>query len=195
VSAWTCYSYPAIADRPEKGCPAWSGLFLNKETSVSRSYCKALVYSGDNYGYGNSHAKRRRQTRLCLRKLTINPELEDIAFPLYSRLRDMRNRKIFNYLSEIRNEFNLDIIQILAGHIYTSWSPSADERFIEAYKKIKGIIPGGGLPFLFKWLESKKAKEAVKAWSGDPFGVLWHLTRRGIIEQSARSRFRMRTGK
>jgi hypothetical protein len=162
---------------------------------VSRSYCKMLVYNGRNYGYGNSHVKRRTQTRLYLRQLTINPELQDIVFPLYNHLRDKHHPKSFNYLSEIRNSYNLEMVQILGGHFCPVWSPLADEHFIEAFEKIKGIIPGGGRPFLFEWLEGRKAKKAVKAWRGDPFELLRHLTRRGIIEYAVRSRFRMETGK
>ena len=193
MSERQCNIYPAIADKPEKGRPAWVGLFLNKETSVSRSYCKALSERGEDYL--KNCKKHRAQCRLFLRQLAINPELGDIAFPLYKQFPATYARKNYNLMSEIRNEFNLEIIHILCGHFYTTWSPSADEHFIEAFNKIKGIIPGGGRPFLFEWLEGKKAKKAVKAWRGEPLELLRHLTRRGIIEQAARRRFRLRTGK
>lgn len=159
---------------------------------MSRSYSKTLP---ERATFKRKNNKRfRARCRLCIRKEAANPELGETVFPTYKAFYVLSRWNDHNVKNDIRHGFNLEISQILNGYSYRK-NPAMDECFIEAVNEIKGVIPEAGRPYRFEWLEGRKVRKAVKAWRGEPFDVIGHLTRRGFIEQAIRRDLKMRTGK
>ena len=159
---------------------------------MSRSYGK--TFPGGTPFRRKKNKIFRARCRVCIRKVTVNPEFGETVFPHYIKFFVSYGGKDYIFKNDIRHEFNLEISQILNGYNYRR-NPAMDTCFIEAVNEIKGVIPENRKAYRFEWLDGKKAKKAVKAWRGDPFDVIRHLTRRGFIEQAVRRSLKMRTGK
>ena len=163
---------------------------------MSRSYSKTLP--GGTTFRRKKNKRFRARCRVCIRKETINPEFGETVFPHYKKFFVSFGGKDYVFKNDIRQEFNLEISQIINGYSCKHFgrdAPKMDKCFIETVNEIKGVIPEKRKAYRFEWLDGRKTKRAIKAWRGNPFDVISYLTRHGLIEQEIRRRLKMRTGK
>jgi hypothetical protein len=135
------------------------------------------------------HRKMRARQRLLIHREMMSADYGDVIFPIVSEVSNPRHGDSYTVCDplflklEIRGRYYLEIRNILNG--YTDWRDELlDETFMGEYHRIKGFIPDDGRKFRFGWLNVKAVRKVIKAWPGEPFDVLGHLTRNGLIERA-----------
>ena len=157
---------------------------------MSRSYQKVLSHLSEIW----VDKSFRRRNRLCIHREIKNPEYGDVVYPVQKEYFEISRYKNFDLKQEIRNKYFLEIRNILNGYAYR-YSAQADEIFIYFCDRIKGLTPDDGRKYEYEWLNSKKVRNAIKTWAGEPLNVLKYLTDNGFIEEAVRREFKLTTRK
>jgi hypothetical protein len=119
-----------------------------------------------------------------------NPEYGDVVFPCHKSFSTVNRGKDHNYKSEIRNEYGLEVRDILNGYKGKD-GLLMDEAFFKAFNGIKTDTPYKKPRWKLEWLDAKPVRKAVKEWTGEPLEILVWLFLRGIIEQAVRLAFKI----
>jgi hypothetical protein len=159
---------------------------------VSRSFGK--VSGRKHSGYENKK-DIRLFNRNCIHLEKMNPGYGDVVFSSDKKVSESwDSQKDYRIRRKIRTGYNLEIRNILNSHSCRSGF-SWDKAFLEAFNYIKGSLPGDAQVFPFEWLNTNKAKEAVRRWKDNPFGVLKFLTDQGLIEKAILKNLKKKTAK
>ena len=156
---------------------------------MSRSYCKAPRY----YREIRLDKSFRAKNRQCIIQETKNLHYGEVIFPVYKEYYDISGYKNYLLKKECRDEYFLEIRNIVNGYSYLNDDPY-DKAFIEICARIKGFFPHDG-NFRYEWLKLKEIQKVIKTWSGDPFEVLIYLTHQGFIEKAVCLKTKLATHK
>lgn len=161
---------------------------------MSRSYKK---HYSDYHNLRSEYApplwgRIRARERGCVHDETRSCENGDVIFPPYYWNDGQFSKRSFYSKTEIRGEIRTEYFAEIQGilnnyPVTIVWRyQSIKAEFFRCFKKIRGAIPDNNPLLSFAWLNTKDAKQMIKAWKGDPFDVLYELTRKGVIEKAAR---------
>ena len=156
---------------------------------MSRSYRKFLSWPHYEFDPPPWPSFRNIEKK-CIRDEVYGVEHGEVLFPQYYGSCDgswFSSRRFYYPKAKIRNNYFREIRNILNGYIETRyWREDDDHQqaFIKAYSNIKNGISPCEKALRFEWLYTRKAKDAVKNWNGDPIDILYYLTRSGIIEKA-----------
>jgi len=160
---------------------------------MSRSYMKFPTMPGDDdLGSLEWDSFRTKEKQYILDEIRNHEsEYADVVFPIYYGSKGRRgSSKWINYFKrKIRNDYLKEIRDILNGFRERRYRVEYDDHeeiFIAEFNRIKNMEGRAVKKYLFEWLNTREAKEAVKNWNGDPVDILYYLVNAGIIERAVR---------
>jgi hypothetical protein len=136
--------------------------------------------------------------RQCIKKELYSYEDSDMVFPVAH----YHYRADYEPLKNTRESYFLDIRNILNGYSnncnneyarydhYGRYINKLEEDVQDNFIKQYQIIKNGEIKYIardrniFNWLEDKDIRKVVKEWKGEPFDVLYYLSRHRYIERS-----------
>jgi hypothetical protein len=163
---------------------------------MSKSYQKDQIARRHHGGPIEWGCVRVRE-RECIRKELCSYEYGDIMFPL----RGVNNSCVYDwpyhfYITPagIRKEYYVEIQHILNDFFEGSstvyyWNRDFRKIYLEHYAGIKEAKERRGnrrTNIVFFWIYTKKVREIIKAWEGDPIDALYYLLEHKILEQAVR---------
>jgi hypothetical protein len=128
--------------------------------------------------------------RQCIYKETRTFEYGNIVFPKWYRAGKnswSSSPRYYRSIKAIRDNYYAEINHIL-NDFHSRWSWEVfREKFIEYFNELRPFVPftsDGDGTFDFEWLNYSAVKQVIKNWEGEPFDVLYYLSRQGFIEKT-----------
>jgi hypothetical protein len=156
---------------------------------VSRGYRKYLSVQTSAFEPIEWGGVRIREDRCIYDELRSLENGEVIFPPYYGSRKGSRHcsSRLYYPMKNIRTVYFTGLRNILNG--YTGrrrprMIQDFREDFLAGFNNTRKTR--GGFHVSFAWLDTKEAKEMIKAWKGDPLDILYELARKGVIEKAAR---------